>query len=319
MSNIGIIPKIFRNERVLKGLEKVSKHPTSFSAGISLGMAGIVRPAVISITPDTEKENKQYAITNSISSAIVKFLMVETVALPIEHAIKRIDDNPQKYLTSPNFKGYKFITQFYKLLPGLFTAIPKSMLTVAIIPILMDKIFHIKPPSKNEQLQKNEFNTKSGGNFKGGGLSDLIAKTLNNKKIQEFAANNADKAENIAKHTTAATDILLTGTTAYKIHTNDNIKENRKNALILNNVISTVITLVFGYGIDKIVRNKTKDFVEKFKELNKEKPPERIAKCVEGINILRPAMIFAFVYYGILPLFSTYVSDKLTKREKLNP
>ena len=307
--------KILTNQRVLNGLEKISKHPTSFSAGISLAMAVVVRPLAISVTPDTEKENKQYAITNSISSAIAKFLIVEAVALPFEAAMQKIDLKPNEYLKTPKFKGYKFITQFYKLLPGLFTAIPKSLLTVAIIPILMDKIFHLKIDTKKEKgnIQPKE-QVQKHNNFSGGRLAKLIAKTLDNKNVQEFAAKHEDKSENIAKHTTAVTDILLTGTSVYKVHTSDKIKENRKNALILNNIISTAITLIFGYGIDKAVRKQTKNFVEKFKKLHSDKPPEKIAKYIEGINILRPALIFAFVYYGILPIFSTYFSDKLAKK-----
>lgn len=320
MSNLNIVPRVLKNQYVLNGLEKISKHPTSFSAGLSLGMAGIVRPLAIAATPNTEKENKQYAITNSISSAIVKFLMVEMIALPVELAIKKIDNNPTKYLKTPNFKGYKFITQFYKLLPGLFTAIPKSMLTVALIPVLMDKIFKIKPDEPLLESKTDNISSKgniSSQNFSGGNLAKIIAKTLNNKKIQEFAAKHEEKAQDIAKHTTATTDILLVGTSAYKIQTNEKIKENRKKALILNNVISTGITLAFGYGIDKIIRSKTKDFIEKFKKLNADKPPEKMVKYIEGINILRPAIIFAFIYYGILPFLSTYISDKLAKEKNL--
>ena len=77
------------NKTVLKGLEFVSEHSASFIAGTSLAMATLVRPLAISVTPDTKKENKEYAITNSIASGLIKFGIVEAVALPIEKAVKK--------------------------------------------------------------------------------------------------------------------------------------------------------------------------------------------------------------------------------------
>ena len=52
-------------------------------------------------------------------------------------------------------------------------------------------------------------------------------------------------------------------------------------------------------------------FVEKFKKINATNP--KVEKYIEGINILRPALIFAGIYYGILPLFSTFMAEKVDK------
>ena len=82
-------------------------------------------------------------------------------------------------------------------------------------------------------------------------------------------------------------------------------------ALIYNNVISTFITLTMGYGIDNLIQKKTGKFVKKFKKINATDP--KVGKYIEGINILRPALIFAGIYYGILPLFSTFMAEKVDK------
>lgn len=129
---------LLNNKILLKGLEKVSEHGTSFAAGTSLAMSLTVRPFAIHSTPDVEKENKQYAIANSIGSGIIKFGIVEAVALPIENAVKNIDKNPEKYLKSKTIKNlqetskklvesksYKLSTQIMKLSTGFITAIPK--------------------------------------------------------------------------------------------------------------------------------------------------------------------------------------------------
>ena len=150
--------RLWNNKILLKSLEKISEHGTSFSAGISLAMALGVRPLAIMSTPDVEKENKQYACANSIASGIMKFAIVEAVALPVENAVKKIDKNPEKYLkpfTVKNLahssgklaesKSYKLAAQILKLGTGFITAVPKSMLTIALIPIIMDKLFNFKP------------------------------------------------------------------------------------------------------------------------------------------------------------------------------
>ena len=106
-------------------------------------------------------------------------------------------------------------------------------------------------------------------------------------------------------------DLLLTGSFAVLTDRNKKIKDDRKKALIYNNVISTGITLALGYGIDNVIKNETEKFVNKFKQMNIHDP--KVLKYVEGINIIRPALIFAGIYYGILPMFSTYMAERIDK------
>ena len=72
--------------------------------------------------------------------------------------------------------------------------------------------------------------------------------------------------------------------------------------------------MIGGYGVDKLMKKKTGNFIEKFKQLNAADP--KVLKYIEGINILRPTLIFASIYYGILPIFSTYLSEKIDKYTK---
>lgn len=316
--------KLLKNKRVLSTLEKISDHGTSFSNGTSLVMSLAVRPISIFATPNTEKENKQYAAANSICSGIIKFGIVEAVALPIETAIKHIDKNPQNFLNEQTLKNlkepkkvfaesksYKLITQVLKLGTGFLTAIPKSMLTIALIPIIMDNLFIKKAKSepKIQDSQPQQQNQKP--NFTGNYIAKGLSKIINNERIQNLAIKYKNKDKDIAKHMTAGTDILLTASSAYRINQSSGIKENRKKALIYNNIISTAITLVGGYAIDRAIKNHTKKFIKKFQIINAGDP--KITKYIEGINILRPAIIFAAIYYGILPMFSTFMGEKIDK------
>lgn len=327
-----ITSKIMTNKTVLKGLEKLSEHGTSFAAVTSLGMTVGVRPLVIAMTPDVEKENKQYAMSNSIGSGLIKFGVVEAAAVPLEMFIKRIDDNPEKFLKPEtiknlggdiknfaNSRSYRMVTQIMKLSVGFLTAIPKSVLTVALIPVIMDNVFknsaNNKTPSVKIRQTPNFDLTKEKTIFFTGRLSDNITKKiagiLDNKTVQNFTKKNETYDKDIAKHLTAGTDILLTAATCRQTAESGKIKENRKKALIYNNIISTAVTLIGGYGIDEAIKNKTSRFIERFKKLNANDP--KVLKYVEGINILRPTLIFAGIYYGILPLFSTYLSEKIDK------
>ena len=302
------------NKYLLKGLEKVSDLGMSVGAGTSLIMSLAVRPLAIYATPDVEKENKQYAIANSVCSGIIKFGMVEALAFPIENAVKKIDKRPHKYLqnASDDFiksRGYKLGTQIMKLGTGIVTAIPKSMLTIALIPIIMDKLFNIRPFAADKDSTPP---TDKNLSFKGKpteGLAKGIAKILDNETIQKYLRKHETKDKDIAKHLSAGTDILLTSSFAWQTNKSDKIKENRKKALIYNNVIATGITLAGGYGVDRLVQKKSTKFIERFKQANKGDP--KLAKYIEGINIVRPALIFAAIYYGILPIFSTYMAEKI--------
>ena len=257
------VSRLLNNKTLLKGLEKISEHGASFAAGTSLVMSLGVRPLAIFSTPDVEKENKQYAATNSICSGLIKFAMVEAVALPVENAVKKIDVNYSKYLKPETVqvlngnsssliksKSYKLTAQMIKLGTGLITAIPKSVLTIALIPVVMDKLFKSKGKSQDYAIEQGASKHKAIQTKNipfGGRANDILAKGISkifdNKSVQNFAIKHADEEKNIAKHISAGTDILLTASGAYQTYRSPKIKENRKKALIYYNTIYTAATL----------------------------------------------------------------------------
>ncbi len=321
------INNLLKNKLFLKSLEKVAEHGTSFSAGISLAMALSIRPLAIMKTPKAEEENKQYACASSIASGLIKFGIVEAVALPIENAVKKIDKTPEKYLkqstilnlatnseTLAKSKSYKLATQILKLGTGFVTAIPKSILTIALIPFIMDNLFKFS----SKDVQKNE---KRSNNLTFTGkitdkLPSKLGAIINTNTLQRFVKRHQNQEQNIAKHITAGTDTLLAASFAFQTSKSKHIKENRKKALIYNNLISTGITIASGYMLDKVIKCKTTNFIKKFSQINKLDP--KLHKYIEGINIIRPTLIFAGIYYGILPIFSTYtaeIADKIFQKK----
>ena len=305
------------NKHIIKSLETIAEHGASFTAGTSFFMSLVVRPVAINATPNVKKENKQHASTSSFCSALMKLGIVEAVALPVENAIKKIDKNPKNFL-NPNSikrlaennsklidsKSYRLATQILKLGTGFLTAIPKSMLTVALIPIMLDKLFqnNSKTTQPDKKIKKDL--TFTGKDF----IPKGVAKILNNERFQNFAIKHKNCEADIAKHISAGTDILLTTSYCYNAARSQNIKKEQKRPLILNSVIGTGITLLGGYPIDSFIKKQTKPLIHKFIEANKNSP--KLSKYLEGVNVLRPALIFASIYYIALPMLSTFLAEK---------
>jgi len=327
---------LMTNKHILNGLEHIADHGTTFVAAATLVMAAGVRPFVTAHAPGVDKENREYSAANSIASGVIKFAMTEAVALPVENAVKEIDNAPEKYLkekTVKTLKGtaekitdsekYNIITQTLKLGAGLVTAIPKSMLTIAILPFIMDLLF-LKPKKEKQNnfdgFIKNacpeifgDIGQSSGQiSFKGSDIAAKgIAKIIDSKTLQNIVTKHNFSTKNIARNMSMATDILLTASFVRRTQKSKKIKEDGKKPLIYNNILSTGISLTAGYAADKIVQNGTKNFIDKFSLANKGNP--KLDKYIQGINIVRPTLIFAGIYYGILPLFTTYIADKTDK------
>ena len=109
-------------------------------------------------------------------------------------------------------------------------------------------------------------------------------------------------------------DILLTSTSALALCTSKKIDKERKKPLILNKLISTGISIIAGCSLDILAQKLGNGFVEKFKTVNSN--DKKLLKYLEGINVLRPTLIFAFVYYGAIPVLSAFLSDKLSNLDK---
>ena len=110
-------------------------------------------------------------------------------------------------------------------------------------------------------------------------------------------------------HIIALTDVFSTGAFALETKRSKKIEENRKNALIYNSIISTGLSIISGYLIDKLLDKPTEKFIKNFKKANKGLP--NLEKQVEGIRIAKPILIMAGIYYAIIPFISTYLEDRV--------
>lgn len=303
------VQPIYNSKIVKKGLELAANNGALFTSAASLVFATAVRPIAIMSAPKTDRENKKYACIKSISSSAAGFLLMLGVSQPVSNAIKKIDKNPSEYLkpsTIKNLKAgeksllkskrYTFATQLFTLGLGALLAIPKSIMTCALIPPVMSKVFPKKPEDKKVSFTGN--------------LSKGIGQIIDTKPIQKMA----DKFHNtnFEKHIICLTDIIGTLAFAEQTQKSKKIEQNRKRALIYNSLISTSLCIGGTYAIDKLLQKPSEKFIEKFKQANKNSP--KLDKYVEGIRIVKPALIMGVLYYMFIPLISTFLADRLDKR-----
>ena len=301
---------LYTNKTFKKGLEFAAENGALFSAATIFGCSVGVRPLSIWITPHVDKENKKVLCAKSIASSLAGYLMMFGISKPVANSIKKIDKNPEKYLSSKTIqnlkeknetlqysKTYTFATQMFKLGLGVVTAVPKALLTVAGLPVIMKKAF----PHKQETNRQNI-------NFKGkkDGLAKNIAKVINQDGMQKFSKKYKDS--NFPMHIVALTDVLTTATFIHETNRSKKIEEKRKKTLAYNAAISTGLSILSGYIIDKLLDKPTEKFIQNFRKANKGLP--NVEKQVEGIRIAKPILIMAGIYYTLIPFMSAFLSEK---------
>ena len=313
------VQSIYSSKILKKGLEFAATNGALFAASASLAFSTI-RPLIILATPETDKENRQYASTKAMASTVIGYLMMLCASLPVAKAVKNIDKNPEKYLKSSTIKAlkageksldaskkYSFATQLFKLGLGFLVAAPKAILTCALIPPIMKKLFGITPEDKVNN--KTPSFTGTGGVNR---LSKLLGNIIDTKTVQ----NMADKFHNtrFEQHIISTTDIFATGAFISQTAKSKKIKEDRKKALIYNSAIATGLSVSGMYIIDSLTKKPTEKFVENFTRVNKNSP--KLNTYLEGIRVAKPLIILGAMYYIVIPLLSTFFADKFAKRDK---
>lgn len=301
---------LYTNKTFKKGLEFAAENGALFSAATIFGCSVGVRPLSIWMTPQVDKENKKVLCAKSIASSFAGYLLMFGISKPVANSIKKIDKNPEKYLSSKTIqnlkeesetlqysKAYTFATQMFKLGLGVVTAVPKALLTVAGLPVVMKKAF----PQKQKTNRQNI-------NFKGkkDGLAKNIAKVIDQDGMQKFSKKYKDS--NFPMHIVALTDVLTTGTFIHETNRSKKIEEKRKKTLTYNAAISTGLSILSSYIVDKLLDKPTEKFIENFRKANKGLP--NVEKQVEGIRIAKPILIMAGIYYTLIPFMSAFLSEK---------
>ena len=308
----------YNNKALKKGLEFAANNGTLFAATTSLALSTI-RPITVLSTPKTDKTTKNTICAKSITSTITGYLIAVVCSLPIANSIKKIDNNPEKYLnkdtitalkesgkTLKESKAYSMATQLFKLGLGCLIAAPKAILTALGTPYILDLF------NKNNNDYKLATENPNGLIFKGKDkIAKGIGKSLNNKNLQNFVNKNKDS--NFPLHVIAITDTIATGAYIHQTQKSKKLKNEEKKSLIYNSIISTTLSIASTYIIDRITKKHSNKFIEKYKKINFNDP--NLAKQIEGIRIAKPILIAGCVYYIAIPLISTFLAGRINYKK----
>ena len=310
---------LYKNQLLLKSLEFAADKSGTFFAGTSLALSTL-RPLSILATPKTDRENKKLACAKSIASAGINYTIIYGLTNILAKGLKGIETNPSAYLKESTIKNLKvsgkplsaspkfqFLSQFFKLGLGVAMAIPKSGLTAALIPFIAGKISGNK---KTAQI-KNTNVTTTKPTFKGNAQLNPLSRKLGNIMDKKSMQNMAEKFENTnyAMHIPVVGDILGTGAFIHQTNKSKKIPKDRKRVLNYNAGISTGLSIATSYVVDKLLDKPTEKFIKKFSEVNKDSP--KLATYIEGIKIVKPALIMGGIYYLAIPFISTFWAERI--------
>ena len=309
---------IYTNKTFKKCMEIVSDNGALCMASACLGLSFIAKPFVIMNTPKTEKENNQKICAKSILSSTIGYLFMLAVALPVSKSIKKIDANPDKYLSQNTIKnlttqgkalkdseGYVFSKQLFTLGLGAVIAAPKAFLTSSLIKPVIDKFI----PTEDKKENKNNINFKSAKKINS--LTDLIAKIINSDKLHKLS--DKFKNSNYDMYMINAADLISATTFALMTSQKKDIDKDTKKLLINNAFISTGLCIGGGYLINKAIEPQTDKFIENFRMYNTNSA--KLQKYVDGIKICKNLAIIGSLYYIVIPAISTFLSDKTVHKK----
>ena len=199
--------------------------------------------------------------------------------------------------------------------PDLLFRVPIAIATIALIPIVLKNVFHLekaKPSDvtkkENKQIQKNEIDknlkedtavTFKGKTDKSKNNISFKSKTPNKgaySKILEFLAKNIEapllKSETMKKIANALTKIpgaptehmMVLGSaiqsSIYMARTkkDKNLDEDRKETLMLNQLLCFIVPTLIGYCVNGIMREKIKKLGYRYADVIKDRAKELLEK-----------------------------------------
>lgn len=308
---------IYTSKTVKKGFEFASTNGALFGASATVAFSAI-RPISILLTPKTEKENRKIAAAKSITSSLINFILMLGVSIPLAASIKKIDKNPAAYLSSKSInnlkanerlltesKGYEFATQLFKLGIASVVAIPKAVVTAAGMPYILNLM-----DSKKKNTNNNISFKSNNKNLITEKTAKRIGKIINSDSLLKFV--DRFKTSNFPMHITAITDTIATLAFMQQAAQSKKIEPERKNTLICNAGISTGLSIVGGYTIDRLLKKPTENFIKKYKEINKN--DKNLIKQIQGIKIIKPFLILGIIYYILIPNISTFLAERADKK-----
>lgn len=162
--------KILKSDSLKKVLDFAYNQQLVFDASFALLLTCILRPASIIAFPSKKnKDDMKYASAHSIASGVIGFAISTAVFYPITEGINKFCDDKKiagylkktktfaetgtHYLLNNSTKNgenaIKNAKTYLGRLPDIITAVPKGILTIALIPPILKHVFGMQKKSKD--------------------------------------------------------------------------------------------------------------------------------------------------------------------------
>ena len=146
--------KFYKSSLLKKTLKFADDQQLVFGASFALLLTCVMRPASIMLFPSKKnKDDQKYASAHSIASGVIGFAISTAVFTPISSGIKKFTKAPAEFLKDSSHyllkdeKALNTAKIYLDRLPDLVTAIPKGLLTIALIPPILKHVFGMQKKS----------------------------------------------------------------------------------------------------------------------------------------------------------------------------
>lgn len=160
--------KLYKNPKTHKVLKFIEEQQLIFGAAYAILLTCFLRPASIMALPSDKKnkDDKIYASAHSVASGIIGFALSNVLFYPLNEGVNRLKKNPDKFFKDAKWDKLKNENirkvgmTYLERLPDVVFAIPKGILTVALIPLILKHGFgyekkKAEPKAKTIPLSEN--------------------------------------------------------------------------------------------------------------------------------------------------------------------
>lgn len=145
-------------------------------------------------------------------------------------------------------------------------------------------------------------------------IARQLAKIVDTKMTQrviEYTKKYPRFKNNYVTHLAVIGSIVLSGFYVTKTLNNEKLDEQKRRTLAINQGIVWGISTVMNYTFNKLTDKKLKEFLNKFKEMNKDLDADKLSKYENGIKIAKAIMVIDIVYRFIAPVVVTPIANHI--------
>ena len=140
----------------------------------------------------------------------------------------------------------------------------------------------------------------------------IISNALHLKPVVKwFATNGGKRFATLQRHMPAALGTWMAGFYVINNLKSNNIPQERKTPLLINDLICTGISVAGGYAISNQIYRFSDELLKRFDKVLANNPQKAALKS--GLKAMVPLVAFSFAFRFLGPIIATPLADKVNK------